>query len=221
MFSPDKCVCALRSHLTESMLTSQVSPLLTCFLRIYSLSLGDSRRSSCSRAEIRRWVLQEVPQPKHNFVSHQLRQGNTFFTSFVWLSYLFAVWHFFVWRSTCALQASQVLIDGSSSRRAMCRRWTFCSRTTEQNSCSTGSPSSATFQKPQVRTSTPSYCPKPGESGSVAPFLSLKPPYSVIRLINLRGSDCSSAAADQVGWSHLFRPRQLPVLLQHSEEMSC
>lgn len=172
MFPPDKCVCTLRSHLTESMSASQISPLLTCFLEFtLFLSLGDSRRSSCSRAEIWRRVLQEVPQPKHHCVSHQLRQGNTFFfTSFVWLSYSLAFCHFRVWRSTCAQQAGQVLIDGSSSRRATFRPWTFCSRTTEQNSCSTGSPSLATFQKPRVRTSTPSCCPKPGESGFVAPF---------------------------------------------------
>lgn len=153
MFPPDKCVCTLRSHLTESMLASQVSPPLTRFLKFtlsFFLSLGDSRRSSCSGAEIRRGVLQEVPQPKYHCVGHQLCQGNA------------------VRRRTCARQAGQVLIDGPSSRRATCRRWTFCSPTTEQNSCSTGSLSSATFQKPRLRTSTPSCCPKPGESGSVA-----------------------------------------------------
>lgn len=59
--------------------------------------------------------------------------------------------------------SSFLFLDHASCRRVTCRRWTFCSRITEQNSCSIGSPSFTTSQKPLLRTSTLSCCLKPGE----------------------------------------------------------
>lgn len=40
---------------------------------------GDTRRSSCCRAEVRCWVFQEVPQSKYCFISKKLCQGKITF----------------------------------------------------------------------------------------------------------------------------------------------